>query len=117
MAPGLAGDERLEATIARLDRHFMAPSTAAEWLDVESESDVLAVLPLLRCPTLVLDFEHSSSGAAESRHVQARIPGAERRQRVLVRRGEHELKGVPEPWHVFRVSAWGGVRDLGPFSP
>ena len=78
-APSLADDERLQAEIARLDRHFMAPSTAAQWIQVESETDVTAVLPLLRCPTLVLDYEQSSTGAAESRHVQSRIPGAETR--------------------------------------
>ena len=77
LAPGLADDERLQAQIARLDRHFMAPSTAADWITVESETDVTAVLPLLRCPTLLLDYEQSSTDAAESRHVQSRIPGAE----------------------------------------
>ena len=76
-APSLAGDERLAAQIARLDRHFMAPSTAAEWIQVESETDVTAVLPLLRCPTLLLDYEQSSTGAAQSRHVQSAIPGAQ----------------------------------------
>lgn len=77
LAPGLADDERLQAQIARLDRHFMAPSTAADRITVESETDVTAVLPLLRCPTLLLDYKQSSTGAAESRHVQSRIPGAE----------------------------------------
>lgn len=76
-APSLAGDERLEAQLARLDRHFIAPSTAVDWINVESETDVTAVLPLLRCPTLLLDYEGSSTGAAESRHVQSIIPGAE----------------------------------------
>jgi class 3 adenylate cyclase len=76
-APSLAGDERLEAQLARLDRHFIAPSTAVDWISAESETDVTAVLPLLRCPTLVLDHELSSTEAAESRHVQTMIPGAE----------------------------------------
>lgn len=76
-APAFAGDEQLEARLARLDRHFMAPSTAVDWINVESETDVTAVLPLLRCPTLVLDHESSSSSTAQSRHVQAMIPGAE----------------------------------------
>jgi class 3 adenylate cyclase/pimeloyl-ACP methyl ester carboxylesterase len=75
-APSLAGDERLAAQIARHDRHFMAPSTAADWILVESETDVTAVLPALRCPTLILDYEQSPTGAAQSRHVQSRIPGA-----------------------------------------
>ena len=79
VAPSLADDERLAAQIARLDRHFMAPSTAGEWIQVESETDVTAVLPLLRCPTLLLDYEQSSTAAAQSRHVQSKIPGAELR--------------------------------------
>ena len=78
-APSLADDERLAAQIARLDRHFMAPSTAGEWIQVESETDVTAVLPLLRCPTLLLDYEQSSTAGAPSRHVQSKIPGAELR--------------------------------------
>ena len=76
-APRFAGDEQLETLIARHDRHFMAPSTAAEWIEVANETDVTAVLPLLRCPTLVLDYEQSPTDAAESRHVQSRIPGAQ----------------------------------------
>ena len=76
-APSLAGDDHLEAQIARLDRHFMAPSTAAEWIQVESETDVTAVLPLLRCPTLLLDYEQSPTDAGQSRHVQSKIPGAQ----------------------------------------
>jgi class 3 adenylate cyclase/pimeloyl-ACP methyl ester carboxylesterase len=77
MAPSLAGDERLEAQLTRLDRHFMAPSTAVDWINVESEIDVTAVLPTLRCPTLLIDRQESPTGAAESRHVQTIIPGAE----------------------------------------
>jgi class 3 adenylate cyclase len=77
MAPSYAGDERLAAQIGRLDRHFMAPSTAADWITVESETDVTAILPLLPCPTLLLDHEHSPTGAAQSRHVQSKIAGAE----------------------------------------
>jgi class 3 adenylate cyclase len=76
-APKLVGNEQLEARMARLDRHFMAPSTTVDWISVERETDVTAVLPLLRCPTLVLDHEASPSEAAESRHVQTMIPGAE----------------------------------------
>jgi class 3 adenylate cyclase len=76
MAPSLAADERLAAQIARLDRHFMAPSTAAGWIAVESETDVTAILPLLQRPTLLLDYEASRSAAAQTRHVQALLPGA-----------------------------------------
>jgi class 3 adenylate cyclase len=75
-APSLAGDEHLEALMARLDRHFMAPSTAAEWMLAIGETDVTAALPLLRCPTLLLDHEQSLT-YAETRHVQSMIPTAE----------------------------------------
>jgi class 3 adenylate cyclase len=75
-APSLAEDERLAVQIARHDRHHMAPSTAADWIRVESETDVTAVLPALRCPTLILDYEQSPTGAAQSRHVQSMIAGA-----------------------------------------
>lgn len=37
-APWLAGDGRLEVLVARLDRHFMAPSTALEWMATESQT-------------------------------------------------------------------------------
>ena len=76
-APNLADDEDVQEKVARHDRHFMAPSTAAEWITVESETDVTSVLTSLRCPTLVLDWEQSKTGAAESRHVQSLIPGAQ----------------------------------------
>jgi class 3 adenylate cyclase len=75
-APKLALDERLAGQIARHDRHFMAPSTAADWILVESETDVTAVLPALLCPVLIIDYEQSPSGADQSRYVHSRIPGA-----------------------------------------
>lgn len=76
-APSSADDEDLQEKVARHDRHFMAPSTAAEWIMVESETDVTPVLTSLRCPTLLLDWERSKTGAAESRHVQSLIPSAQ----------------------------------------
>lgn len=76
-APSLASDDDLVAWIARHDRHFMAPSTSVDWITVEGETDVTAILPVLRCPTLVLDHRDSRTGAAESRHVHRMIPGAE----------------------------------------
>jgi class 3 adenylate cyclase len=76
-APKLAGDDRLAAQVARLDRHFMAPSTGGEWSRTENETDVTDILPVLSCPTLLLDHEASLTGAGESRYVQSLIPGAE----------------------------------------
>jgi class 3 adenylate cyclase len=75
-APWLAGDERLEALLARLDRHFMAPSTALEWIGVESQTDVTAILPLVHCPTVLIDHDDGSSDLAEARYIQGLIPGA-----------------------------------------
>lgn len=71
------GDEQLASAVARHDRHFVAPSTAGDWLAVESETDVRSLLPLVHCPVLILDYERSSTAAAESRHVQSLIPRAE----------------------------------------
>ena len=76
-APKLAGDERLVSQVARLDRHFAAPSTGGEWSRTENETDVTDVLSVLSCPTLLLDHEASPTEAAESRFVQGLIPGAE----------------------------------------
>jgi len=77
MAPSLAGDEHLEALLTRHDRHFMAPSTALEWINVEGEIDVTAVLATLRCPTLLLNHQAARENGAESRYVQSVIAGAE----------------------------------------
>ena len=75
--PGLVGDERLIGQIARLDRHFIAPSTAVDWVRSWFETDVTQVLGILACPTLLIDHEASRTGAAESRFVQSLIPDAE----------------------------------------
>ncbi|MEO8425114.1 MAG: adenylate/guanylate cyclase domain-containing protein [Actinomycetota bacterium] len=75
--PGLVGDERLIGQIARLDRHFIAPSTAVDWVRTWFETDVTHVLGVISCPTLLIDHEASPTGAAESRFVQALIADAE----------------------------------------
>ena len=76
-APWLADDERLQALVARLDRHFMAPSTALEWMAVESQTDVTAILPLVRCPTVLIDHDVPSNDSAEARYIQGLVPGAQ----------------------------------------
>jgi class 3 adenylate cyclase len=75
--PSRAGDEQLAAQIARIDRHHIPPSTAVDWLVTEGDTDVRPVLPLVRCPTLIIDHERLATGAEESRHVQSLIPNAE----------------------------------------
>jgi class 3 adenylate cyclase len=80
-APQHAGDERLEAELAKLHRYFMAPSTAAEWTRTWDETDVSDVLGALRCPTLLITRGESRTYGAEladeARYVQSLIPDAE----------------------------------------
>ena len=80
VAPAHAGDERLESEMARLMRHFMAPSTAVEWSRTWDETDVSHALGALRCPTLLLTRTNTWYGdvvVEEARHIQTLIPGAE----------------------------------------
>jgi class 3 adenylate cyclase len=77
VVPDRTGDERLAAQIARIDRHHLAPSTAIDWLRTEGETDVRSVLPLLRCPTLIVDHETGKDRLEETRHVLALMPSAE----------------------------------------
>jgi len=55
----------------------MAPSTALEWIGVESQTDVTAILPLVRCPTVLIDHDDGSPDLTETRYIQGLIPGAE----------------------------------------
>ncbi len=76
-APDFAGDERLLAGLARLRRHFMAPSTAIELERTWNETDVTQVLGALRCPVLLFDRPDTPFDFAEVEYVQTLIPGAE----------------------------------------
>jgi class 3 adenylate cyclase len=76
-APTHAGDERLASQMARLMRHFMAPSTAVEFIRVWNETDVRDALGALRCPTLLTTRTDNPHGTDEARSVQTMIPGAE----------------------------------------
>jgi len=76
-APARVNDEALASELARVCRHFMAPSTAVEFARTWDETDVSHALGALRCPTLLIDREGSPFGPDEARHVQTLIPGAE----------------------------------------
>ena len=76
-APTHAGDERLAAEMARLMRHFMAPSTAVEFTRTWNETDVSHALVALRCPTLLITRRDNPHGTDEAAYVQRLIPGAQ----------------------------------------
>ena len=76
-APDFATDEGLVAALARVERHFVAPSTAMELERTWYETDVSDVLGALRCPVLLLDRPGSPFDFAEVEYVASLIPVAE----------------------------------------
>lgn len=77
LAPSAAGDPRLRAWFARLERLAASPGTAAAQMLMNAEVDVRAVLGSIQAPTLVL---HRSGDQAidirHSRYLARHIPGA-----------------------------------------
>ena len=73
-APDFATDESLVAELARVERHFVAPSTAMELERTWYETDVSHVLGALRCPVLLLDRPGSPFDYAEVEYVASLIP-------------------------------------------
>jgi class 3 adenylate cyclase len=76
VAPSRAGDHAHEVELARVDRHFCAPSTGLQFAKAWNDTDVTNVLGALRCPTLLIDREAGPFGPDEARYVQELIPGA-----------------------------------------
>jgi class 3 adenylate cyclase len=77
LAPSSAGDRRLRAWFARLERLAASPGTAAKQMRMAGEVDVRAVLGAIRAPTLVL--HRSGDRAIDVRHARwlaEHIPGA-----------------------------------------
>jgi pimeloyl-ACP methyl ester carboxylesterase len=76
-APGLAGDERAQAWMARFERMAASPGATIAVLRMNIDIDVRHVLPAIRVPTLVL---HRSGdlviNVACGRHLAEHIPGA-----------------------------------------
>lgn len=73
--PGLAGDEQVLQSLARLCRAAATPHEArALYRYIYSELDVRDVLPLVQAPTLVLHNEHGD--AARAQYLADHIPGA-----------------------------------------
>jgi class 3 adenylate cyclase/pimeloyl-ACP methyl ester carboxylesterase len=71
MDPAIARD------IARLSRNTATPDVARQLGRIWFESDVRDVLPAVRVPTLILQFERPALGLDESTHVASLLPEAE----------------------------------------
>jgi pimeloyl-ACP methyl ester carboxylesterase len=88
LAPSLAKDPAFRERFARLERMSASPGRARMLLEIAFATDVRAVLPSIRVPTLVVhrakDSAVSSDGA---RDIAARIPNA----RLVLVPGEDHL--------------------------
>jgi class 3 adenylate cyclase/esterase/lipase len=76
-APSVAGDERSREWWARYERLSASPGTALALVRMALETDVRAVLPTIRVPTLVLHrADDAWIPAAAGRYIADHIPGA-----------------------------------------
>jgi class 3 adenylate cyclase len=75
--PDMPWNEEVRKTWARLERQGVTPRMARQMIRLTSEWDVRNILPLIRCPTLVI---HHESGPAyrldHGRYLAERIPNA-----------------------------------------
>jgi class 3 adenylate cyclase/pimeloyl-ACP methyl ester carboxylesterase len=69
--PSIAG------LVARASRHTATPDVARRMSQIWFESDVRDVLPAVRVPTLILQFERPALGLEESTHVASLMAEAE----------------------------------------
>jgi class 3 adenylate cyclase/pimeloyl-ACP methyl ester carboxylesterase len=67
----------LASQLARLSRHTTTPDVAKRLSQIWFESDVREVLPAVRVPTLILQFEQPALGVEEATHVASLMPQAE----------------------------------------
>ena len=70
-------DPSIVGLVARISRHTATPDVAKRLSQIWFESDVRDVLPAVRVPTLILQFERPAIGVDESTLVASLIPGAE----------------------------------------
>ncbi len=76
-APTLVGDAHLLELWARYERQAASPGIASAMVDMLSETDVRAVLPAIRVPTLVIARGGAKRIPPEhSRYIAENIPGA-----------------------------------------
>jgi pimeloyl-ACP methyl ester carboxylesterase len=77
LAPSAASNSRLRHWFARLERAAASPSTAANFLMMNAQVDVRAVLPTIQAPTLVLHrAQDTFVDIRHSRYMAEHIPGA-----------------------------------------
>ncbi|HVN37084.1 MAG TPA: adenylate/guanylate cyclase domain-containing protein [Myxococcota bacterium] len=77
LAPGLAKDPGFRERFARLERMAASPGRARMLLEIAFETDVRAVLPAIRVPTLVVHRERDSTISADAGRAIARaVPNA-----------------------------------------
>jgi pimeloyl-ACP methyl ester carboxylesterase len=81
-APSMKGDRQFVRWIAKLQRHWITPGSAAELMHRYYETDIRHVLPTIRVPTLVLcrewdgeEDEYVAQSMPDARLV--RLPGAD----------------------------------------
>jgi class 3 adenylate cyclase len=70
-------DPSMAALIARASRHTATPDVAQQMSKIWYESDVREVLPAVRVPTLIAQFERPARGLEEARYVSSLMPEAE----------------------------------------
>jgi class 3 adenylate cyclase len=75
-APSLAGDERLRRAWSRYERQQASPGSTAAIVRLIYESDVRAILPAIRVPTLILHRTHATGFRVEHGDTWLLIPGA-----------------------------------------
>lgn len=76
-APSLAGDARVRASWARLERLSVSPAGIHTLLQISAATDVRHILPVVRVPTLVLHREGDRAVPIEfGRYMAGRIPRA-----------------------------------------
>jgi len=70
-------DAEMAEIMARASRHTATPDVARRLSEIWFETDVRDVLPAVRVPTLLLQFEEPALGLEEATHVASLIPNAE----------------------------------------
>jgi class 3 adenylate cyclase len=77
LAPSRMNDQDFDQNLARLQRYSVRPGAYAHYYRQTMEADVDRILPLLRCPTLVLNRRDNPVVLVEqSRQAATAIPGA-----------------------------------------
>ena len=77
LAPSRMNDQDFDEHLARLQRYSVRPGAYAHYYRQTMEADVNRILPLIRCPTLVLNRrENPIVPIEQSRRAATAIPGA-----------------------------------------